>query len=326
MSAKDKNNLRRHIYRQRRKAASESAAAAAMRQLAANQTRVVTPGRDERFVYVEPVDGGRPPVVAVTCETNLRLLCGFLTLYADTAPRRCRAVHFDRTYVVHAYKSGLYVPLVYLLLPAHRENEGGKDEPGGGGGDGGGWTERYARAWRFLVELCRCHGLVFIPGSIRTDVDADARVAVRSVFPGCRVLACRFHLVRAWRAAATAAAAPDGRTDDDCPGQRRRGHHRTETGRWTRAFAGLSFLPAAEVSDAFCELVAVAPASRRVITYSDHVLDHYVDDEAPWPPRAWAEAPTDPARAAVGPERFHRRCERQFTETAGPPSMHKVSV
>lgn len=317
VTAKDRNNLRRHIYRERRKAALASVA---VRRLVSRQTRVVTPGRGERFVFVEPVDSARPPVVAVTCATNLRLLCGFLTLYADTAPRGCHAEHFDSTYVVHAYKDGLYVPLAYLLLPA--EDEQDEDEAKEVLRDAcGGRPGRYARAWRFLAELCRFHGLVFIPGSIRVDVDADARAAVRSVFPGCRVLACRFHLVRTWHGAVRR---PDRHgADDDGDDDSRR---RAETGRWTRAFAGLSFLPAAEVSDAFCDLVAIAPDGRRATAYSDHVLDNYVDRDAPWPPYDWAEAPTDPARAAVGPQQFRRHCKRQFVDNTGPPSVHKVSV
>jgi len=68
-------------------------------------------------------------------------------------------------------------------------------------------------------------------------------------------------------------------------------------------FFGLSFLPPAEVGDAFIELLSIIPAENECIHFADYVLDTYIDENSEFPPHLWASSPIyDHPRTTNGPE------------------------
>ncbi|XP_060870098.1 uncharacterized protein LOC132944652 [Metopolophium dirhodum] len=285
----DISNFRRHIYRQRRKSQPvlPKSIEDAVQQLTIRQNEIQT-FKLERFVFVHDDNS----IVAITCKTNLQCMCTSLPLFADGTFNYCPK-YFYQIYTIHVYKNNIYLPLVYFLL-------NGKS------------TECYTKMWNFLKELCGSFNLSFKPNLIRVDFEISAHIAIKFVFPECKILGCKFHLGQSWYR----------KLNQDFPTLRNEyNNSESETGKWLKNFFGLSFLPYTEVSEAFCELIEISP-SENALEFSDYVLKNYIDEDCLFPPEMWAEAPSSMPKTTNGPESFHRHFNEQFY--SAHPSIWKV--
>lgn len=166
--------------------------------------------------------------------------------------------------------------------------------------------------WYFLNELCGSFNLSFKPDLIRTDFEISAHIAIKIVLPECKILGCKFHLGQSWYR----------KLNQDFPVLRNEyNNSESETGKWLKMFFGLSFLPFAEVSDAFCELIEISP-SENAFEFSDYVLKNYIEENCLFPPEIWAEAPSTIPKTTNGPESFHKHYNEQFY--SAHPSLWKV--
>ena len=78
-----------------------------------------------------------------SCSTNLQCLTGVQEVFLD-GTFKCCPKFFAQLYTLHGYKSGNYVPLLYMLLPGKAKNV-------------------YRQAFEIIVEKCSDIGINFSP-------------------------------------------------------------------------------------------------------------------------------------------------------------------
>jgi len=69
-----------------------------------------------------------------------------------------------------------------------------------------------------------------------------------------------------------------------------------ELGKWLKLFFGLPFLPPHEIENAFVELVSICPNIDIGCLFSDYILNTYVEDDCLFPPKIWAQEPSENPR------------------------------
>lgn len=146
---------------------------------------------------------------------------------------------FTQLFSIHALINNSAYPLVYVLLPNKTENG-------------------YERVLRKIVELQP--GLN--PASIMADFEKASLNACATVFPGALLAGCFFHLGQSlWRKVQECHLAEAYRDDDDV-----RVH--------VKMLLALSFVPVADVAEAFDELVEGSP--QLLSPVNDYWEDNYV--------------------------------------------------
>ncbi|KAF0709573.1 Uncharacterized protein FWK35_00033720, partial [Aphis craccivora] len=66
-----------------------------------------------------------------------------------------------------------------------------------------------------------------------------------------------------------------------------------ELGKWLKLFFGLPFLPPHEIENAFVELVSICPNIDIGCLFSDYILNTNVEDDCLFPPKIWAQEPSE---------------------------------
>ena len=94
--------------------------------------------KDENFVLYINADTG---IIIFSCSTNLQCLAGVQEVFMDGTFKCCPKC-FAQLYTLHGYKSGNYVPLLYMLLPGKAEDV-------------------YRQAFEIIVEKCSDIGITF---------------------------------------------------------------------------------------------------------------------------------------------------------------------
>lgn len=225
-------------------------------------------------------------IVMLTCKTNLECLCSCDELYIDgtfkTAPK-----FFEQVYIVHGYRNGNYVPLVFFLLP-------GKSE------------DLYTRMFRMLIRATAELSFDLDPKTVRIDFEKAVENALKTEFPATTVLCCRFHLGQSWHR----------KLVDYHLGQEYK-NRESEIGQWLHMVFGLQHLQPDEIEDAFADpVMADCPNDSRCTKFTDYILANYVQHTSPWPPTMWADVPTlEKKRTNNGPEAFHRHLNSMFYQS-----------
>ncbi len=74
----------------------------------------------------------------------------------------------------------------------------------------------------------------------------------------------------------------------------------------------MAFLPCTEVSDAFTDLISIAPEDQTILKFSHYVLETYIDSSI-FPSKIWADIPdTEVIRTTNAAESYHQHLEDQF--------------
>ncbi|KAE9536589.1 hypothetical protein AGLY_006991 [Aphis glycines] len=186
-------------------------------------------------------------------------------------------------YRINCLRNGFYIPVAYFFLPEKSKST-------------------YIDMWLYLQDLCE--KLIFkklVVRKIHLDFEISAHGACREVFPSIEIQACRFHLGQCWwRKINSVQQLRTAYTNDD------------ELGKWLKLFFELPFLPPHEIENAFVELVSICPNIDIGCLFSDYLLNTYVEDDCLFPPKIWAQEPSENPRTKNGSESFHRTYNAQF--------------
>ncbi|XP_025406600.1 uncharacterized protein LOC112680653, partial [Sipha flava] len=240
--------------------------------------------KGEQFIFVPD----NKLFVCITTEQNLRCMINSSDFFADGtfnyAPK-----HYIQLYTINCLQNGFYIPVVYFFLP-HKSKQ------------------TYIDIWLFLQELSE--KLIFkrlVIQKLHLDFEISA---CREVFPNVEIQVCRFHLGQCWWRKNSEQRLRTAYTNDD------------KLGKWLKLFFGLPFLSLHEIENAFIELVFICPNLDIGFLFSDYMLKTYVEDHCLFPPKIWAQEPSENPRTTNGSVSFHRTYNAQYHSTY--PSVNLV--
>jgi len=126
--------------------------------------------------------------------------------------------------------------------------------------------------------------------------------AVRIVWPGCEVKACRFHLGQCWRCKIQTLGL-----------SKQYGKKYSEASQFLKKIFALSFLPPAEVNDSLAlKFISNLPNDKRLEQFCDYLLENYFDADSSFPPPVWSECSTSSLRTINAYESFHAHFHALF--------------
>lgn len=231
-------------------------------------------------------------MIIFTCSKNLMLLCNAPRVFGDGtfsyAPK-----YFQQMYTIHVHQNNFYVPVAFCFL----SNK---------------CTKTYILMWTELQRICmKLTGKQFNVSTFHSDFENSAHAAVLTVFPGCEIVCCRFHLSQSWfrHIQSDKILLREYNTSDSA------------SGKWLKYFFGLSLLPPSEVLDGFLELIEIQPEGNQFEEFSSYVRDNYVL-LARYPPELWASSPSTDPRTTNGAESFHSNYNAEFYHPH--PCIHTV--
>lgn len=277
----DINNIRKSIYRERRKVLppipkSLNEAIAQISDLA------VLTNKNEQFKFVDHLNN----IILITCKSNLNFLCNYNTYIFGDGTFTYKPSYFYQMYGIHVYKNGFYIPLIIAFLPSKSFN-------------------CYLAMWNFIRELCMNEiQQLFNPISIRLDFEIAAHQAFKNVFNNSTIKACRFHLGQSWY-----------RKINSIPDLKQfYNDQSSDIAKWLTMFFGLPFLPSNQVEDAFFDIQNLTPDFNLpcLLEFSDYILYHYIINGCTFPPSIWAEPPSEAPRTTNCAESFHKHFNSQF--------------
>lgn len=246
--------------------------------------------KNQQFCFINE----QKSIIIITCSDNLQLLCKSQHVFGDGTFLYCPK-YFCQLYTLHVYIHNYYVPVAYVFLTSKSINN---------------YLIMWFEIWKLCNELI---GETLHVNIFHSDFEKAAHLATMQIFPNCQLITCTFHLNQIWyRKIVKHKKLLKAYLNED-----------SEVGLWLKYFFGLSFLPPAEVGDAFTELLSIMPTENECIYFADYVLDTYIDENAEFPPDLWASAPIfDHLRTINGPELFHSHFNNQFYSTR--PHVHQV--
>lgn len=220
-------------------------------------------------------------ILCFSTPTNLKELCSSPSIFVDGTFSYC-AKFFTQLFTIHVTKNGHYIPLVFFLLPDKK-------------------ATTYTAALTQLVKKCTEMGLRFVLQHIVADFEEGIHTAARNVFRDIAVVGCRFHLTQSWwRKIQKLGLSCDYK-------------EKGEVGDWLRWTFGLPLLPHNEVEESFVEdLMSIMPRDNRVEQYADYLVENYIEEDAKFPPHLWARNELSSARTTNMCESFHRKFNALF--------------
>jgi len=132
--------------------------------------------------------------------------------------------------------------------------------------------------WFKISKLCNeLIGKILQVHFFHSDFEKAAHLATTQTFPNCQLKTCTFHLGQSWyRQIVKHKNLSKAYSIKD-----------SEIGLWLKFFFGLSFLPPAEVGNAFTELLSIMPVDNECVQFADYVLDTYIDENSEFPSHLW---------------------------------------
>lgn len=257
----------------------------AKHQLFSNQNDIIA-NNNEQFCFMK----NNESIPIFTCYTNLVMLCEVREIFADGTFTYCPS-YFYQLYTIHILQNNYYLPLIYCFLNSKS-------------------TDKYKEMWTLIKELCKkmINKEIQI-NKIHLDFEKSAHIAIEESFPTVQIIACQFHLSQNWYRKI--------QSNNYLLNQYK---NNTEIGLWLKYFFGLAFLPPEQVDDSFVELMSIAPTDNH--TFTDYILENYINKESQFPPNIWAETPINNTRTTNGPEAFHKHFNAQFYHPH--PNIHHV--
>jgi len=134
------------------------------------------------------------------------------------------------------------------------------------------------------------------------DFETAIHNAVTTVWPGCEVKACRFHLGQSW-----------WRKIQSLRLNKQYGKKDSEVSHFSKKIFGLSLLPPAEVCDCFAlEFLSILPNDKRVEQFCDYLLENFIDADSNFLPPVWSECSASSLRTINSRELFHAHFNALF--------------
>ncbi|KAL4153787.1 hypothetical protein QTP88_001620 [Uroleucon formosanum] len=124
-----------------------------------NNTKPITV-KDEYFIITnDPLDH----IIIFSCDSNLNFMCDSPTLYVDGTFKYC-AKFFHQLFSIHAYRNGVFVPVVFCLLPNKNK-------------------DTYTAIWEILLEKCQSLNKCLQPRTLVIDFETSIHSSVKDIFP-----------------------------------------------------------------------------------------------------------------------------------------------
>ena len=274
IEAKDFDNLRRVLYRHRRKQLtkppkSKEESIELLKQLV-----------DANHDLVQSVSGGAA-LIGRTQDLDLLNEDG-IEIFADGtfkfAPR-----FFKQMYTIFVLKNGYYVPVIHMLLQDKKQ-------------------KTYENVLIALNDLCNNHGIdlkhKLEKSSIMLDFELAMIKAIRSVFKKTSIRCCKFHLGQSW-----------WRKIKELGLSVIYKNRKSAHSKWLRGIFGLAVLPACEVREIFqlySSSAFLKNRTRSVAKFCIYMKKTYVSDTATFRPQLWAGLDANGKATNNGAEAFHR--------------------
>jgi hypothetical protein len=140
----------------------------------------------------------------------------------------------------------------------------------------------YEDVFRHTVSEAAKLGVNVFPTIVYADFETAIHNAVKTVWPGIQVKACRFHLGQSW-----------WRKIQSSGFSKQYGKKDSEVSQFLKKIFGLYLLPQAEVCDYFAlEFLSNFSNDKRVEQFCDYMLENYTDADSIFPPPVWSECTT----------------------------------
>ena len=160
----------------------------------------------------------------------------------------------------------------------------------------------YEDVFRHMVSEAAKLGVNVFPTIAYDDFETAIHIAVSTVWPGCEVKACRFHLGRSW-----------WRKIQSLGLSEQYGKKHSVVSQFLKRIFGLSLLPLAEVCDCFAlEFLSNLPKEKRVEMCCDYLLENYIEADSTFPQPLWSECTASSLRAIKACELFHAKFNALF--------------
>jgi len=117
-------------------------------------------------------------IIGFSTETNLKALCDITKVYMDGTFKSC-VKYFLQLFTIHGFRNGLYVPLVFFILPNKT-------------------LETHTKAFQYIVNYCTSLQLNFQSTEIFVNFEVAIHMSVKCVWPNAIIRGCRFHLAQSW--------------------------------------------------------------------------------------------------------------------------------
>ena len=160
----------------------------------------------------------------------------------------------------------------------------------------------YEDVFRHTVSEAAKLGVNIFPAIVYADFETAIHNAVTTVWPGCEVKACRFHLGQSW-----------WRKIQSLGLSKQYGTKDSEVSQFLKKIFGLSLLPPAEVSDCFAlDFISNLPNDKRVEQFCNYLLENYIDADSTFPTPVWSECSASSWRTINACESFHAHFNALF--------------
>lgn len=280
LTVTDIANIRRNVYNCRRKLLPGALPTNIQEVHSAVEKLKPTTSKGEKFLFINSFEHN---IIVFSCETNIRILCDTDILYMDGTFSYCTK-YFLQMFTIHGLKNGHYVPLLFSLLPDKRTN-----------------------TYLDLLSLLKSNifsefNLLFNPSEVYVDFEKAIHQAVNSTWPNIKINGCRFHLHQAWHRKIQSLGLTLEFSDKN-----------SEIGKWLKHTFGLTYISQEEVEDCFAfDLMSYKPESEALDKYADYLLQVYIDKDAQFPPRIWADGNPSITRTTNACESFHSKFNSSF--------------
>lgn len=236
-------------------------------------TMNITTNKDEQFLFCNNLVDN---IIGFSTETNLKALCDVTKIYMDGTFKSCTK-YFLQLFTIHGFRNGLYVPLVFLILPNKT-------------------LETYTKAFQYIVSYCTSLQLNFQPAEIFVDFEVAIHTSVKCVWPNAIIRGCRFHLAQSWWRKIQQLGLSKAYSSNN------------DISDYLKCVFGLPFLKPEEVFDCFIDdLMTIKPVNTTVDIFCDYLLKTYIEEDALFPPNIWAEFAATTNRTTNSCESYHAK-------------------
>uniref|UniRef100_A0A2S2P4T0 MULE transposase domain-containing protein n=1 Tax=Schizaphis graminum TaxID=13262 RepID=A0A2S2P4T0_SCHGA len=234
----------------------------------------ITTNKDENFLFCNDLIDN---IIGFSTDTNLKALCDVTKVYMDGTFKSCTK-YFLQLFTIHGFRNGLYVPLVFLILPNKT-------------------LETYTKAFQCIVSYCTSLKLNFQPTEIFVDFEVAIHMSVKCVWPNAIIRGCRFHLAQSWwRKIQQLGLSKVYKSSNN------------DISDYLKCVFGLPFLKPEEVFDCFIDdLMTIKPVNTTVDKFCDYLLKTYIEQDALFPPNIWAEFAATTNRTTNSCESYHAK-------------------
>jgi hypothetical protein len=191
--------------------------------------------------------------------------------------------HFYQFFTLHGFKNGLYVPVVFALLPNKT-------------------VHTYSKLSEHINIECSKFGLTLNPIKIVVVFENGIHLAIQHSFPQAQIKGCFFHLKQAWYKKILKLGLSS-----------KYKYPSSEEGQWLKKIFDLPFSPSNEIGDIFCfELMASKPDNDILTKFCDYLVTNYVEESSRFPPYLWSQVKSEQTRTTHVCESFHSHFNKSF--------------